>query len=678
MSCQGENETILPFETTTVNGVVSYRFQDVHGQVGGIPLKGLVRAFAPGVVMGKSVSADQLYLNLGKLRAAASVVQEYNECVLSLRKLLASGKSSYDLDAQHQLYRHHAEELFTVVAYQTQNPLDTLTVSGLDALIRSIEEVFKDTISTHRSQISGGTVHFDGLGELFLPGMIVEGPTSLGSGIVKAGYLVRNGYFEEKRTLFGMEKSFKLELEFLVNFGNHFVLIRCEEIFAGWGGAKNKAIAELAYQPISNHMLEAFTRRGEKCMVMTSDSLSPSSTCRFVQYDNGAFYPHGQQRTNLVAPSSSTGRIVVDCSRGLLLGHHPSQGSDEATLGIMQAAGRYKRLLGNAHLAERAPSSGSQHHHKLQQTVEGMLILTNLTQSLCPLAWPSVVGFSFALKCWGHVLVESLHEIEFNDNAFDLLVLSPERKRLIKALVRFGGKEESEAQFGDIIAGKSGGSVFLLHGPPGVGKTLTAEAIAELLHRPLYYVTMGELGTNPEELEKRLSAVLDLCHGWDAITIIDEADVFLEKRVSGPNTDVVRNAMVCVMLRLIEYHQGILFLTTNRVMVFDPAFESRVTVALKYDHLTPAAREKVWRNLIGKLGGIEVGQLDYGKLGQVVLNGRQIKNAVRLAVAMAVDERCPLTQDLIDEMLAITLLGRMEMESDRSWWEGELVQKSSQ
>jgi MoxR-like ATPase len=81
------------------------------------------------------------------------------------------------------------------------------------------------------------------------------------------------------------------------------------------------------------------------------------------------------------------------------------------------------------------------------------------------------------------VLVSGIESIQFNDRAFDQLVLAEERKQMIRALVRFGGDSDYE----DIIAGKRGGSVFLLHGPPGVGKTLTAEAIAEVLHRPLYY-----------------------------------------------------------------------------------------------------------------------------------------------------------------------------------------------
>ena len=46
------------------------------------------------------------------------------------------------------------------------------------------------------------------------------------------------------------------------------------------------------------------------------------------------------------------------------------------------------------------------------------------------------------------------------------------------------------------LVGKRGASVVLLHGPPGVGKTLTAEAMAENFHKPLYPVSMGELGEN--------------------------------------------------------------------------------------------------------------------------------------------------------------------------------------
>lgn len=54
--------------------------------------------------------------------------------------------------------------------------------------------------------------------------------------------------------------------------------------------------------------------------------------------------------------------------------------------------------------------------------------------------------------------------------------------------------------------------------------------------------------------------------------------------------------------RLLEYHQGILFLTTNRVKRFDPAFHSRISIALKYDELQSVAREKVWENFFEVAG----------------------------------------------------------------------------
>lgn len=104
----------------------------------------------------------------------------------------------------------------------------------------------------------------------------------------------------------------------------------------------------------------------------------------------------------------------------------------------------------------------------------------------------------------------------------------------------------------------------VLHGPPGTGKTLTAEGISELLKCPLYMASAGELGTDSRYLESELQKILDICHAWGAILLLDEADVFLEKRNIH---DIHRNALVSIFLRQLEYFQGILFLTTNRVEV---------------------------------------------------------------------------------------------------------------
>ena len=58
---------------------------------------------------------------------------------------------------------------------------------------------------------------------------------------------------------------------------------------------------------------------------------------------------------------------------------------------------------------------------------------------------------------------------------------------------------------------------------------------------------------------------------WDVVLLLDEAEVFLQKRSP---TDVKRNALVSIFLRQLEYYQGILVLTTNLIEQCDPAFES--------------------------------------------------------------------------------------------------------
>jgi len=229
--------------------------------------------------------------------------------------------------------------------------------------------------------------------------------------------------------------------------------------------------------------------------------------------------------------------------------------------------------------------------------------------------------------------VSQLFPIEFDDKAFDYLVLPNNAKQIIKSLVQNNSEANSSENvnsFGDIISTKGRGCIFLLHGKPGVGKSLTAEAIAEFLHRPLYVISVGELGTSVKELEGTLSTILELAGTWNAVLLIDEADIFLEAR---SEKDIKRNAMVGIFLRLLEYHEGVLFLTTNRVTCLDEAFKSRISVALHYPTLDSFSRAAVWKNLCTAAG---ITGMDFEKLAEMYKsNGREIRNYIKLATCLA-------------------------------------------
>jgi len=264
-----------------------------------------------------------------------------------------------------------------------------------------------------------------------------------------------------------------------------------------------------------------------------------------------------------------------------------------------------------------------------------------------------VLGFSFSAKKGGEINISALGDIVFDDRAFERLVLPTEKKILIKALV-----ENCDNTFGDIITGKGGGCIFLLHGSPGVGKTLTAESIAELLHRPLYSVSVGELGTDTVELEKRLREILEVSSSWNAVILLDEADIFLEKRTEN---DITRNAMVGIFLRLLEYHQGVLFLTTNRVKCFDKAFHSRISIALRYDDLDRSAREQIWKNMLDAAG---VTGMNAAELSKHDLNGRQIRTITRLACSLAKSEGITVNPTHLERTIGIANQFHIDMATE--------------
>lgn len=74
-----------------------------------------------------------------------------------------------------------------------------------------------------------------------------------------------------------------------------------------------------------------------------------------------------------------------------------------------------------------------------------------------------------------------------------------------------------------------------------MGKTYTVESIAELLNRPLLSLTVADIGTVETRTERELLRWFTLAEGWNAVLLVDEADIFLERR---QNRDLARNGLV--------------------------------------------------------------------------------------------------------------------------------------
>lgn len=131
----------------------------------------------------------------------------------------------------------------------------------------------------------------------------------------------------------------------------------------------------------------------------------------------------------------------------------------------------------------------------------------------------------------------------------------------------------------DLIEGKAAGNIVLCKGPWGVGKTLTAEIYAELMEKPLFKVHAGLLGVDPEQIEERLKHVLSRAQAWGALVLLDEADVFVQKRRAG---DLIANAVTAAFLRVLEYNTGMIFLTTNRGDDLDEAMVQRCLAIIDF------------------------------------------------------------------------------------------------
>lgn len=261
----------------------------------------------------------------------------------------------------------------------------------------------------------------------------------------------------------------------------------------------------------------------------------------------------------------------------------------------------------------------------------------------------TVPGFILGSRRWGHLSISNLKPVVTDKEAFKYLQIDEEIKTTVKALIgqfATGSTEGKVSPWGnDFIKNKGEGRIFLFHGEPGVGKTCTAECIAELTSRPLLALTTGDLSIDSwrGQVEKNLSYFLELGQRYGALVLLDEADVYLERRTSG---DIVRNGLVSIFLRALEYYSGCIVISTNRVRSFDPAFMSRIHVALHYQNLRDEDRERIWQNNFDRLNRDSKGVVSVSQAAREFIfrraevkalkwNGREIRNAMQTSLALA-------------------------------------------
>ncbi|KAL0261182.1 hypothetical protein SLS55_004878 [Diplodia seriata] len=277
-----------------------------------------------------------------------------------------------------------------------------------------------------------------------------------------------------------------------------------------------------------------------------------------------------------------------------------------------------------------------------------------------------VFGFILRTRKWAAFDVSDLHEMhdKTGSEGFKRLALPRGHREKLEPLLRQHFRQRQSikddiASEIDFFRREQLGLTILLHGVPGVGKTLTAECVASHFSRPLFPLSYNDLlGGAPAEVTAQLEEVFALAAAWDAVLLVEDAEPLLFPPSGGD--DYTRNtspaAASAAFLRVVDNYPGLLFLTTTTTSgsssgsrVNNNALHSRLRLSLFYPPLDERATLDVWdigiwqakrQHPSMRIKADEVlnfaAERCHHRVGR--WNGRQIRNAFWNAIALAEDE----------------------------------------
>jgi SpoVK/Ycf46/Vps4 family AAA+-type ATPase len=200
-----------------------------------------------------------------------------------------------------------------------------------------------------------------------------------------------------------------------------------------------------------------------------------------------------------------------------------------------------------------------------------------------------------------------------------------------------------------------GGLRALFRGPSGTGKTMAAVALAKSTGRPLYQVELSlVISRYVGETEKKLRQLLEAADGAGAVLLFDEADAMFGKRGEVKDShDRDANSEVSYLLQRMEPFAGLAILTANLGAKMEAAALNRIDVMVDFPLPDEAAREAIWRKLLGSAKLPQGEGIDAARLArEFQLSGAEILRSVRLAALLATTDERPLNMELLQAAAA--------------------------
>ncbi len=191
----------------------------------------------------------------------------------------------------------------------------------------------------------------------------------------------------------------------------------------------------------------------------------------------------------------------------------------------------------------------------------------------------------------------------------------------------------------------------ILHGPPGNGKTMVAQLLANELGYDLYRIDLSQVVNKYiGETEKNLAKIFDEAETSHAILFFDEADSLFAKRTSVTSAnDRYANLEVNYLLQRMEVFDGVTLLATNLEQGIDEAFKRRVRFSVGFELPEADERARLWKSMFPPKAPLAP-NVDWELLArQFEMAGGYIKKAVLRAALMAAEgNRAVTTADLVE------------------------------